>query len=276
MSDNSKTITFYDIALKPPVQEHACSPNPTKARMALNFKRLPYSTTWVPLPEVSSVRRDLNVPPCRKFADGSDYYTLPIIDDQHTNTKVGDSFDIAVYLQKTYPDAGEGDLFPPQTLDFEYKAGAVIAVPLSDLQNEEFPEYAKFNQHVDAVFTMHTGLAIQCFPFDPATAEQCKAEFARRAGVSSMDQLNVVGEAREKTKDSLRDALRDLAVLFERDNSGPFILGQKATYADLIVGGWLRFMNGVLPKSEWEELRGWHGGVFARLFDALEAYREMK
>ncbi|EPS26455.1 hypothetical protein PDE_01392 [Penicillium oxalicum 114-2] len=276
MSDSAQPISFYDIALKPPVKENACSPNPTKARMALNFKGVPYSTTWVPLPDVSKVRRSLNVPPCRKFADGGDFYTLPVIVDPNTGSKIGDSFDIAVYLQKTYPDSGEGNLFPAQNLDYEYKAGAVVAVPLSDLQNEEFADYAKFNQQVDAVFTMHTGLAIQCFPFDPATEEISKAEFARRVGVSSIDELNLTGEAREKVIQSFREALSGLAVLFQRDSSGPFLLGPKANYADLIVGGWLRMMRGVLPTNEWEQLRGWHDGVFARLYDALEVYREMK
>ena len=47
-------------------------PNPWKARLALNFKAAPYSTQWVPLPDVSKVRSGLGVPAGRKFADGTE------------------------------------------------------------------------------------------------------------------------------------------------------------------------------------------------------------
>ncbi|PKS11881.1 hypothetical protein jhhlp_001175 [Lomentospora prolificans] len=271
----SSPITFYDIATRPPVEKSCCSPNPWKTRLALNFKGLPYSTTWVALPDIAKVRSSLKVPACRKFADGTDFYTLPIIEDPTTSSLVGDSFDIAVYLQKTYPDSGAGDLFPPQTLDYVYKHEAIL-VPLSECRESEYPEYAKFNMNVDAAFTMHVQLTVQGFPFDPATAEASKAEFVRRAGVSCWEDFALVGEQREKVKDSLRDMLGGLGKLFLRDTSGPFILGSRASYADLIVGAWLRMMRATLPESEWDEVRSWHGGLFGRLHDALEVYAEVK
>ena len=114
----SSPIVFYDIAMRPPVEKNCCSPNPWKTRLALNFKGLPYSTSWVALPDIAKVRSSLKVPPCRKFADGTDFFTLPVIEDPATDSLVGDSFDIAVYLQNTYPNSGAGDLFPPQTIDY--------------------------------------------------------------------------------------------------------------------------------------------------------------
>ncbi|KAJ5454175.1 uncharacterized protein N7458_005131 [Penicillium daleae] len=276
LANPPRSIVFYDIAMRPPVEKNACAVNPWKTRMALNFKGVPYSTSWVPLPEVAKVRSGLKVPPCRKFADGSDFFTLPIIDDRGTGSLVGDSFDIAVYLQKTYPNSGAGDLFPPQTLDYEFKPEFAIAVPLSDCREGDFPEYAKFNMHVDAVFTTHVQLTVECFPFDPATADISKAEFARRAGASGWEDFALIGEAREKVKDSFRNTLGELAKLFRKDTSGPFVLGTKACYADMIVGGWLRMMRATLPQSEWEELKSWHGATFGKLHDALEVYAEMK
>lgn len=276
VSNPPSSIVFYDIAMRPPVEKNCCGVNPWKTRLALNFKGVPYSTSWVPLPDIAKVRSSLKVPPCRKFADGSDFFTLPIIEDHTTNSSVGDSFDIAVYLQKTYPNSGAGDLFPPQTLDYVFTPPAAIAVPLSDCREGEFSEYAKFNMYVDGAFSTHVQLTVQCFPFDPATAEISKAEFARRAGVSSWDDFSLVGEAREKTKESFRDTLGELAKLFRKDTSGPFVLGTNACYADLIVGGWLRMMRAALPGSEWEELRSWHDGIFGQLHDALEVYAEVK
>ncbi|KAE8151338.1 hypothetical protein BDV25DRAFT_152797 [Aspergillus avenaceus] len=269
---STSPITFYDIAMRPPVEKNACSPNPWKARLALNFKAVPFSTTWVPLPEVSNVRKSLKVPAIRKFADGTDFYTLPIIEDPNTNSTVGDSFDIAEHLQKKYPNSGS-DLFPPQKLDYTFTFD--LLVPLSDCRDSDYPEYAKFNQNVDAAFSAHVQLAVEKLPFDPATAEISRAEFVRRAGVSSWDDFALVGEARRKVLDSFRDTLGGLAKLFADPNE-PFVLGKQASYADIIIGGWLRMMRATLPESEWEELRGWHSGRFGRLHDALEVYADMK
>ena len=274
ISSPPSPIVFYDIGMKPPVEKNCCSPNPWKTRLALNFKGLPFSTTWVPLPEVAKVRNSLKLPACRKFADGTDFYTLPIIQDPSTSSLVGDSFDIAVYLQKTYPNSGQGDLFPCQTLDYVFTTDLLI--PLSECRTSDFPEYAKFNMNVDAAFTTYVQLTIQEFPFDPASAEISKAEFARRAGVSSWDDFTLVGEAREKVKDSFRDMLGGLAKLFLKDTSGPFLLGTRASYADIIVGAWLRMFRATLPESEWQEVRDWHDGLFGRLHDALEVYAEMQ
>lgn len=276
-STPSSHIVFYDIAMRPPIEKNCCSPNPWKARLALNFKSLPYSTSWVALPDIANVRRSLKLPPCRKFADGTDFFTLPIVEDHATDSSIGDSFDIAGHLQNTYPASGAGDLFPAQTLDYVFAHDpALIAVPLSQCDDSEFPEYARFNVNVDAAFTAHVQLAVQGLPFDPATAEASKAEFVRRAGVSRWEDFALVGEAREKVKHSFRDTLGGLARLFSRDDSGPFLLGSRASYADFIVGGWLRMMRGTLPESEWEEVRSWHEGVFGRLHDALEVYAEVK
>ncbi|KAI2082332.1 DNA replication endonuclease-helicase Dna2 [Ophidiomyces ophidiicola] len=250
---SARPIVFYDISMRAPVEKNCCSPNPWKTRLALNFKDLPYSTSWVALPDVSKVRKGLNVPACRKFADGTDFFTLPIIEDPSANTTVGDSFDIAVYLQQTYPNAGAGDLLPPITLDYVFKPDFDILVPLSECRDGEFAEYSKFNANVDAAFTTHTQLALQHFPFDPATADASKAEFVRRAGVTSWEDFALVGEQREKTMESFRNTLGGLAKVFLKDTNGPFILGAKACYADMIVGAWLRMMAATLPESEWEE-----------------------
>ncbi|KAJ3078802.1 hypothetical protein HK102_004226 [Quaeritorhiza haematococci] len=275
-STTSSPIVFYDIAMRPPVEKNCCSPNPWKTRLALNFKARPYSTTWVPLPDVAKVRKGLKVPACRKFADGTDFYTLPIIEDPATGSLIGDSFDIAVYLQKTYPDSGAGDLFPPQTLDYVLPQDFAMLIPLTEARESPYPDYAKFNVNIDAAFTAHTQLTTQCFPFDPATAEISKAEFVRRAGFKRWEDFALVGEAREKVKESFKNTLGGLAKLFLRDTSGPFLLGTRASYADMIVDAWLRMMHACLPESEWEEVRSWHGGLFGQLHDALEVYAEVK
>lgn len=273
-SASSKSIVFYDIAARPPVEKNCFSPNPWKSRFALNFKGVPYSTSWIALPDIAKVRESLKVPACRKFADGKDFYTLPIIEDPATGSLVGDSFDIALYLQKTYPTSG-GNLFPPQTLDFDFKHPYIL-VPLSECRNSEFPEYAKFNMNIDAAFTAHTQLAVQGMPFDPATEELSKAEFVRRAGVKQWDDFALDGEARKKLMESFQETLGGLAKLFSRDASGPFLLGATVSYADMMVGAWLRMMYATMPEDEWKQVTTWHDGTFGQLHDALNAYADVK
>ncbi|KAG0337091.1 hypothetical protein BG004_007786 [Podila humilis] len=272
----TKAMTFYDIAMRQPIASNAASPNPWKSRMALNFKNVDYTTTWVPLPEIAKVRQSLQVEACRKFGDGSKFYTLPILVDPNTNSTVGDSFDIAIYLQQEYPDLGSGNLFPPQNLDFTFKCHEALLVPLSEREDTSHNDYARFNQQVDGAFTTHTILMAYYLPFDPASVDASRAEFIRRSGVKSWEDFEIKGEAREKVKESLHAMLGDLGKLFSRDTSGPFLLGQQASYADLIVGGWLQMMRVCLPADEWKEIKSWHGGIFGRLADGLEKFAEVK
>ncbi|KAJ5530397.1 hypothetical protein N7527_003790 [Penicillium freii] len=276
MSPATTPMTFYDIALAPPVTKHACSPNPWKSRFALNFKNTPYKTTWVPLLDISSVRAPLNIPASRKFADGSPYPTLPVLSDPASGRIVGDSFEIATYLQEQYPSSGAGDLFPAQELDFVFVHDLGKNPPIAEVQGVEGPAaaYVKFNTHVDAVFSANARLMVHDFPFDPAVAEECKAMFSKRVGVP-WEALAVGAEERGELLKVFEEALGGLAKLYTTDSSGPFLLGSRASYGDFIVGGWLRMSRGMLPVEEWKALKGWHSGVFGRLDEALEEFSQM-
>jgi glutathione S-transferase len=265
---DSSPIVFYDIAFRTPCELTACAPNPWKSRLALNYKAISYTTTWVPMPDVEKVRRSIHLPACRRWADGSDFYTLPAIVDANTDVVVGDSFDIAVYLQERYPDSGGGDLFPEQKLDYEFTPDQALHVPLSEIRKGAHDEYARFNANVDTVFTTHTLLMMQCMPLDQAG----KDVFVKRAGAGSWQDMAFVGEPRKQLMTAFEDNLCGLASVLAKDQSGPFILGAKASYADMIICGWLRFASKGLLEDEWNALRSWHGRVFGQLHDALEKY----
>jgi len=268
---SNPSITFFDVAFAPPYSENAAAPNPWKSRYALNFKDVPYITQWVQMPDVAKTRQGLGIPPCRKFKDGTDYYTLPVVTDSATGAKLGDSFDIASYLEKNYPNSGAGNLFPADIkLDYTCPVQLNFGPPLTERDDKLHVEYGKFNDQVDMAFTLHVQLMFKGMKWDPKLADGIRAEFARRAGAARWEDLSAEGEAREKLMGSLRDTLRDLAGVFQRDSSGPFVLGEKACYADIIVGGWLCMMSRTLPEGEWEQVRGWYDGVFGRLHDALQ------
>lgn len=248
-------ITFYDIASGPPVRCYA--PNPWKTRYALNFKRihnghLRYETSWTDLSQVTEVRKSLGALPVRKHdIDGGDFYTLPVIVDHAKGQTVGDSFDIALYLDQAYPSRdGEPVLFPPSTVAL----------------------HRNFNVHVDKLFSSFVVLAVAGIPLNPETAEVTKAEFCRRAGRKSWDDFRVDGDARAGLLEGFEAALGELAKLYVKRDEGPFLEGRVPMYADLIVGGWLGMMSVALP--EWEQLRAWHGGLWAQLHDALRQYAQ--
>lgn len=265
-----------------PHSNHVC-------RYALNFKRvhgsgLQYTTTWVPLPEVGSVRASLGAAPVRKHAvDGGDFPTLPVIVDRTTaaaaaaaasssssdgkeaaagGVVVGDSFDIALHLDRAHPT--DPPLLPAGTVGL----------------------HRAFNAHADRVFTAHVALAAHGMPLDPATAKVTQDEFCRRAGrpPGCWEELVPHGAARAEMLASFEGALGELAALWTArgggeqgkgasSSSSPFLEGGKVPmYADLIVGAWLQMMRVCLP--EWETLRGWNGGLWGRLNDALERYAQ--
>ncbi|KAI1353990.1 hypothetical protein F5Y01DRAFT_34702 [Xylaria sp. FL0043] len=242
-SSSSEPILFYDIASGPPI--HPFAPNPWKTRYALNFKRANFVTEWVDVSEVTETRKRLGAEAVRFFGNGEPYYTLPVIKDTSTDTLVGDSFDIAVYLDKKYADS-------PAL--FRHSIGL----------------YAAFNAHIDSIFPTGGILFSEGFPFNPETEEKVKAEFCRRAGVKSWDELTVLGEERRKVLDKYRVSLGEVAKYF-RFSDGPFIGGAEPDYADIIIGGWLMMLS--VGVGEWEEIRTWHGGLFGKLHDALEPYR---
>lgn len=282
------TITFYDIASGPPLRPFA--PNPWKiryvlprpkptskleasprivdalfplfSRYTLNLKRihcgLQYETSWVDVTKVTEVRKSLGAAPVRKhWIDNSDFYTLPVLVDHATGQTVGDSFDIALYLEKTYPnpsreqgEVGVPQLFPPSTIALQ----------------------RAFNAHVDTVFSNHVILVTHTMPLNHETADPFKTECCRRAGKTSWEELGLSGEARAAMLTKFEAALGELAKLYNKRDEGTFLEGRTILYADLIVGGWLQMMKVCLP--EWEELRGWQDGLWGNLSDALDKYAQ--
>lgn len=178
--------------------------------------------------------------------DGSDFYTLPVIVDHSTGQTIGDSFDIALYLDRTYPSTPP--LFPPATVALQ----------------------RVFNARVDKVFTDPVTLVYHTIPFNPETAAESKAEFCRRAGKKTWEELRVHGDLRRILLRNLEAGLDELAKLFVKRDEGPFLEGNTPIYADLVIGGWLRFYKETLP--EWNMVQTWHGGLWGRLHGALGKY----
>jgi glutathione S-transferase len=268
---NAEPLVLYDIASSK--QPLSFAPNPSKARLALSFKNVPFKTTWIDLPDIPNVRKKLDCAATRKLDDGSDYYTLPMLRDLTSGKVIGDSFDIANYLEENFPDSG-GSLFPEESMGtgLAYQSQHIdrpIHAPITTNEGSKNEAYARFNLHVDATFSAYVMLVAHNMPFNPETVEATKALFVERMHLKSWDDLSMEGEAREQLKTKFKEGLKSLAELFMVHKEGPYLEGKEANYADLIVRGWLNYLSICLPAEEWTDLTTWHDGVFGRLQDAL-------
>ncbi|KAF2032666.1 hypothetical protein EK21DRAFT_109739 [Setomelanomma holmii] len=232
MSDSQPLILY---GISSPVQPRSYARNPSKTRLALSFKGVPFKTEWVELPDITKVHKDVKCPATRKLDDGSDYYTLPMLKD-HAGKIIGDSYDIANYLEDTFPGSG-GCLFLAKStrtgLDYESpNRNSVFFAPLSLNERKKNEAYANFNTHVDATFSANVILFSYYLPFSPDTAEAAKAQMAKRAHLNSWEDVNIQGEARGPLMRAFKEALASLAQLFMVNDSGPYLEGKEANYAD--------------------------------------------
>lgn len=269
-------IIFYDIASREPRTTFAA--NPWKIRLALNLKGVPYQTQWVEMPDITAVREKLGVPANRTLPDGTPYHTLPVIQDPTTGKLIGDSFEIALYLDNTYPDGPR--LFRPNTIGLT----------------------AAFNGRVDGIFTRFAGLCTQ-MPFDPAVMAAVGAIFAKRMpAIQAMANQQPQDQQGQASLASMEAALGELSKAYRhtggttdyfwraggtaksqaqrpppgKETAGPFLDGDQPAYADLIVAAWLKMFEISMPAADWQCVRGWHGGLWGRIVDALGEWTEIK
>lgn len=204
-----------------------------------------YETCWTELTEVTNVRKSLGAPACRKhYLDNTDFYTLPVVVDHTTDQVVGDSFEIALYLDEAYPSSPQ--LFPDSAT----------------------ASRRDFNARVDEVFTKYVVLGAHTIPFNPKTAAKTRAEFCRRAARKDWDEFAVRGPERAGMLKQFEGALGELAGSYAEQGSELLLWeGAEPRYADFIIGGWLWMIKETLP--EWDVVRSWQDGLWGRLDDAL-------
>jgi glutathione S-transferase len=266
-SDNR--IVFHDIASDAPARTFA--PNPWKTRYALNLKGLDYTTKWIDMPDIPKLREELGVKATRTLPDGKPFHTLPILKDG--DIVIGDTFEIAVYLDNAYSDAPK--LFRPNTIGLT----------------------AAFNAQIDTLFTPFSALCSK-MPF--REPEPALDVFVKRLGVSCWDDLQLSEEQKKAIWVTMENGLGELAKAYShmggttdhflrpsgtakeqaqkagRREAGPFLDGDGPAYADFIVGAWLKMLQMSMEPDDWERVRGMQDGLWGRVVDALERWAEIK
>jgi len=259
----SNPIILYDLKSAPGAPEaKAWSPNTLKARIALNYKRLPYKTIYVSYPEIAPTLKGLGLEPL-KGQTGPRAYTLPVIIDPTPSGPpkiVRDSAAIAQYIDATYPDS-ERSLYP----------GGSHALQ------------ALFYHHFEA--RLYPTLITLFVPLVPTILDEGSLEYFIRtrskAWGKPLAEVRPKGAELDKTWESLK-AEFDVLDSFLQNNDverggvgGDYVMGDKFSFADCVLLAFFVWMNKVKPEADgngWERVKSWHNGRWERLWKKSEEF----
>jgi glutathione S-transferase len=214
----------------------------------LNFKKLPYETVWVEYPDIEKICKEIGAEATRTHSDGRPLYTLPAILDPNTNTAVSDSYRIAEYLEKTYPDSPK--LFPKGS------------------EGMQAAFYELFTKTVHAGFPRLVLNAVRDV-LNPTSQAHFRASVEELFG----DKMEEFNEGAEEQWEGFKAAFSKVAVWYDK-NGGNFIQGDGLTYADMNVAAFFAW-HGILTNREpkkWKEMSTWDNGKWVRLVEALKPY----
>ena len=250
-------------------------------RYCLGYKRLPFTTAWVELPDIAGLLQSKGIthPP----------YTLPAIEDPNTGAFIRDSLAIGTYLDETYPETptvlspavravleGVGDVFSfgsggaaGQTASANPGSGAGAGA-LGDgsdlaprlvfliLAAERLNPVSKAYYHETRAARLGerwTTLRVAC-------------------SASPEDRAEKVGQGIE----AIRGVWRKVAALYDREGDsegGSFVLGAEPCFLDFAVAGRIKFIFDVLTPAEAETLTNFKlegGSKLGRLVESLERH----
>ena len=215
----------------------------------MNLKGLKYKTTWVEFPDIEAVCKKIGAPATGKKADGSDYYTLPVIYDPSTKAIIADSAPIAKYLDATYPDTPR--LFPDGTDAFQALFSSLLVpsvmVPLLHILLSRIN--ALLNPPSQAYFR--------------GTREALFGKKLEEVGDESDWETLEAGLARIKAS---LDA--------NGEGKGLLLMGDKITYSDIFLVSlllWVRVTAGE-ESDDWKRITTLHDGTWAKYVAQFSPY----
>lgn len=254
-----RLIVLYDVPGRAADKPKAWGPNTWKARFSLNYKGLPYRTEWVEYPDVEAAAKKIGAKPCGTRSNGDPLYTVPMIYDPSTKAIVADSFEIALYLDKTYPDTPK--LFPPGS-------HALIAAFLPSLTS-----------NVNSLLFQGVILSACHYLNDrSSTWFRCKYETAFG---KKLEDFAPPGEVGDQTWKNIEEGYSKLASWLdknERCDKGslypPFVMGDTPSFADVMIASGLRWAKTVLGEDSerWKQMREWDSGRWAAVSDFWDKY----
>ncbi|EUC65050.1 glutathione S-transferase, partial [Rhizoctonia solani AG-3 Rhs1AP] len=234
-------IIFYDLV---GANGKSWSPNPYKTRLSLNYKGIPYRTEYIAFPDIEPKMKELGLAP---FSSTFPHYTLP------GKSSVALCLMIAIYLDKTYPAPQYPAIFAPGTAGFQHMliparstAGASLHPLIHPLIHPQIPRI-----------------------LDPRSVEYVRRTRGARLNPLSEDEAAAKWKA---ARDNLTGLAQSLAFNDETGAVGPFMMGDRVSFADFALAGvfyWIRNVEG--PDSiRLKEMFEWDGGRWEKHWKAVQ------
>lgn len=218
-------------------------------RYVLNFKKIPYQTVWVEYPDIKPEMKKIGAEPTSRLPDGNDLYTLPVIQDPNTGAVVSESYRIAEYLEKTYPDSPK--LFPAGSAGLQ----AAFCMVWNETLWDVFPKLLLRMSH-DLL--------------NPVSQQYFRATREAFFG-KPIEALSDNAEEQWKT---FQERWTKLAAWYAKNGSGPYIAGDQLTYGDINIGVWFVWYGKLVGRDSehWRNMLTWDEGRWSKLSDVLQQY----
>ncbi|KAF5317677.1 hypothetical protein D9619_012680 [Psilocybe cf. subviscida] len=227
-------------------------------KMCLKLKGLTFETRYVEYPDIEPFQKENGFEPTSIKPDGSSFYTLPAIFDPSTGAKVTDSWNIAIYLDKTYPNTPK--VMPTGTLSlqrawvdtaFSYLVLSfpfIAALGVAQMTPRSVPHFRRLGEFL-------TGK-----PFDEILPQGEEAIVMWAKLKEAMGKIDAWYFAGETELESVGK------------EKGPFVGGGTPLFADIVVIAYLLGQRRAWGEQgeKWIEVCTWHGGRWGRLVAQAE------
>lgn len=226
-----------------------------ESRYSLNYKGIPYKTEWVEYPDIEDLCKKIGAPAIDKKADGRPHYTLPVIFDPSTGLAITDSFLIAQYLDKQYPDTPK--LLPQGTEVLQHAFFAAMRPNMDAIWQFSLPKTNSLLNSKSEVYFRRT---------------------REKMFGKALEDLFPEGEGREVQWARLRDGYGVIDGWFRYATEGPYVMGKTVTFTDFVLAGYLVWMRTIFGEDspEWTDIASWHGGRWGALVKSFGQYETMR
>ncbi|KAI6163676.1 hypothetical protein EDD17DRAFT_429312 [Pisolithus thermaeus] len=235
-------LILYDIPSK--LEGNYWCHSTARPRFVLGCKGLPFRVEWVEYPDIAPRMTEIGARQ-DKLAGGKEMYTLPVLSDPNTNALITDSWEIAEYLEKTYPEKpifsnrSKGLILVFNTAFFDLGRAAVTFpyLRVSQILNERSREYFITTR---------------------------EASWGRK-----ISEFSPEGSRRDEHWAVMKSAMGTLKEWYDKEG-GKWLMGDVFSYADIIVASRLFWFKKILHDDEWEKIASWHDGRWGKLLADVE------
>ncbi|KAJ5772178.1 Glutathione S-transferase-like protein ustS [Penicillium odoratum] len=253
---NTEPVHFFDITSTLPGAYKSWSPNTLKVRTVLNFKKIPYTQSWISYPDIAPLIKGFGL----KANDVGYAYTLPaithgsLISTSNPHGALMDSLPIVEHLDRVFPDR---PLFPSG--DASYALFLAVQKLISGLG----PAIGSL-----IIPTVPNHLDPRGQEYFVRTRTETYGKPLAEVRAEGERQIAEIWESAEKSCEPLIKMLKG-----REGKKGAFFEGETAGYADLFFVSWVAFFHR-FDRQFWEKLMGLGDGEFRALWDACLPWLE--